>query len=454
MAFSVKNWQDDPSTGTPISAAALEDLETRLSDYTDSVASATAPEVVVTTLTTAAINSAAASLTPYGGTVKLLPSAEYLSGGTTLTIPSGVVIKGMGRRGSGIKRTGSNHILVDMSGSHAATTTTATNVRSGLADLYLDGGSNASWTDPLLRTYYCAEADISRVDFFANYGPCVDAVEFWDSAFYHCRFNDSGGTSGAAPCVLMRSTTGAGSGMGHSTDSCNNITFHKCTWETFRDGALWILQNGGANICHTFNLESCKMESTTLRGSFIKLSGVWRWRSDGLILLAHGFDSGYSTPINVIETNALAMSRFNDTWCSESTTQTVDNFFAHTGGGGGNSIDHFWAVAYTSGAPTSTLFEFSGTNNFAWRFDDVGIYDSTGFPSGDLIGSQAAWGWNTLTPAFFYKSGTITVSDLAQLATGGNGIPLIGTPVYDSSAKKIGIVQDESGTIVWTAALS
>lgn len=35
MAFTVKNWEDDPSTATPINAAALEDLETRVTDYTD-----------------------------------------------------------------------------------------------------------------------------------------------------------------------------------------------------------------------------------------------------------------------------------------------------------------------------------------------------------------------------------------------------------------------------------
>ena len=34
MAFTVKDWQDAPSTSTPISAAALEDMETRLATYT------------------------------------------------------------------------------------------------------------------------------------------------------------------------------------------------------------------------------------------------------------------------------------------------------------------------------------------------------------------------------------------------------------------------------------
>ena len=36
MTFTTKTWQDSPSTSTPISAAALIDLETRLSGYTDS----------------------------------------------------------------------------------------------------------------------------------------------------------------------------------------------------------------------------------------------------------------------------------------------------------------------------------------------------------------------------------------------------------------------------------
>lgn len=35
MTFTSKDWKDFPDTTTPITAAALEDVETRLSDYTD-----------------------------------------------------------------------------------------------------------------------------------------------------------------------------------------------------------------------------------------------------------------------------------------------------------------------------------------------------------------------------------------------------------------------------------
>lgn len=41
MAFTVKNWIDSPSTSTPLSAAALEDQETRLSDHTERHGAAT-----------------------------------------------------------------------------------------------------------------------------------------------------------------------------------------------------------------------------------------------------------------------------------------------------------------------------------------------------------------------------------------------------------------------------
>lgn len=38
MSFQTKNWRDYPNTSTPLDADALEDLETRLSGYTDTVA--------------------------------------------------------------------------------------------------------------------------------------------------------------------------------------------------------------------------------------------------------------------------------------------------------------------------------------------------------------------------------------------------------------------------------
>lgn len=42
MPFVPKDWKDEPDHTTPITAVALEDMETRLSGYTDSAAAALA----------------------------------------------------------------------------------------------------------------------------------------------------------------------------------------------------------------------------------------------------------------------------------------------------------------------------------------------------------------------------------------------------------------------------
>lgn len=78
MAFTPKDWQDAPSLATPISAEALEDLEVRVTDYTDDVVVATAGTTIVanTTLTGAAsagASSITASATAPTGFVAIEP---------------------------------------------------------------------------------------------------------------------------------------------------------------------------------------------------------------------------------------------------------------------------------------------------------------------------------------------------------------------------------------------
>lgn len=61
MAFTVKDWKDAPDTTTPISAAALEDMETRLSNFTAAVPGAYRELFASATL----ISTAAGSGTKY-----------------------------------------------------------------------------------------------------------------------------------------------------------------------------------------------------------------------------------------------------------------------------------------------------------------------------------------------------------------------------------------------------
>lgn len=75
MAFTPKDWRDYPDTSTPITAAALEDLESRVTTYADN----RYPVVNVKDYGTnsAAIQAAIDSLPAYGGTI-YFPRGTYL----------------------------------------------------------------------------------------------------------------------------------------------------------------------------------------------------------------------------------------------------------------------------------------------------------------------------------------------------------------------------------------
>jgi hypothetical protein len=105
MTFSVKDWRDYPDVTTPITAAALEDLETRLSTYADSragyinvkdygaVGNAVADDTVAIQ---AALTAAAAT---HAGDVVFFPAGNYKIT-SNLTVPYGISLLGTGTAGS------------------------------------------------------------------------------------------------------------------------------------------------------------------------------------------------------------------------------------------------------------------------------------------------------------------------------------------------------------------
>lgn len=99
MPFVPKNWEDAPSTNTPINAAALEDMETRVTDYTDDAVEALHWKAPAATF---------AALPGSGnveGDVRLVLADETQTGSTTLRAWVGgawvLLVGGAGGGGNG-----------------------------------------------------------------------------------------------------------------------------------------------------------------------------------------------------------------------------------------------------------------------------------------------------------------------------------------------------------------
>lgn len=331
---------------------------------------------VVTTKTTTAINTAITAVSAAGGGTVQLLAGTYVTNGVPMVLKSDVSVVGQGRAVTLVQRTGSDSIVCDVSGTHQATTTTSQVLRARLENFGLDGGGNQSWTQPLLRCFYTAD-DVFDLYFYNNYGCAVHGVEFWDSVFInHPRFENVGGTDGTKPAVLLESSNAA-SGMGNSDDNCNNINFDDPVFETFRDGAVWVQRNLGSANCHTIGLGKAKMESTVLRGTFIDLETVLRFSVTSLFMNPSGFDSGFSTPVNLIRANNCQGCVFRNTSAEINNGATVRTMLRYEGGGYANKLDHFGAWA-NSDEPTVGLIEFTGGGG-AWAFDTIGYWN---WPSG------------------------------------------------------------------------
>lgn len=105
MTYTPKDWRDFPDTGTPVTAAALEDLETRLASYSETYSEAQGPYINVVTeygadpsgtadCATAINNAITAANTAGGGTI-WFPKGMFRYG-TALILKSNVNLRGSG----------------------------------------------------------------------------------------------------------------------------------------------------------------------------------------------------------------------------------------------------------------------------------------------------------------------------------------------------------------------
>jgi len=197
-----------------------------------------------------------------GGAI-VLPPGTYHVRGDRLRLLSATPRLGYGR-GSVLRRIGDGTRL-DVSG----TSSLRRNGGCLLRDVVLDGGGGGG---PLVRCHYAHDIVFDNVWSRFNAGVGLDAVEVWDSKFVNCTWDWCSGRDGVSPYVLLRNKTGADD---PGLSNTNAVSFVNCRWESFLDGALWLTEVGPQSISQ-IHLLNCKMETSHVRGSFLRISRAVR----------------------------------------------------------------------------------------------------------------------------------------------------------------------------------
>jgi polygalacturonase len=411
VAFTVKDWRDAPDTSTPLSAAALEDMETRLSSWTSVSDNSLSVQVFGargdgTTDDAAAIQAAinaAASVVDdvtYAGVDVYIPAGTY-NIGSTLVLKHGVTLRGAGKKSTILRRT-SNIILLDISGTADTATTVIQNVH--IRDLELNSTSRAigTWTAPLVRCYYTQWVHWTNVNFRRAGGRAIAAVRYYDGQFLNCRWDYCGAT-GHAAVHLQNSEQGKTVGQfGYSIDSCNNLYFVSCTWESNPGTDLYCdgrQSDGTINTNRRQNmvrLVGSKMESgqTTERtdDARLVLQGTSHFELIGVVVSAKGTISGNPTDWIVLKDTYNLRATHLTLVATEAspTQQAMRTGLSLQGNNDGIDIDVVCGTVQPVNRPTVALIEYTGTN--------TGVRVGHAYYDNNPSGAGLYSGWPTTTP--------------------------------------------------------
>lgn len=307
--------------GTVLNTA-LEELDTRLEQISVNVLNNGADNTGATNSSTAVQNTIN-SLATFGGGTVYFPEGVY---SLNITVPSNILLVGANRRATQLRRAVAGTPVVEMSGP-SSDDSGATHVKySGIEKMTINGNG---LTGTALRCYYANNLIFRDILFTSSTERLVDGVEFWDSRFYNCQFESSGGTNGAVlPGVHLRNASSATPGtFGYSLDNTNQIVFNACRWENFHNGALRI-EDGSVtgNNPNTIYVTDCKMETSQMQGGSHLLAddscvGIW---VKNLYLFAGDFTGGFATAQNVITWSAQASS-LEDVLIANGGTATINS---------------------------------------------------------------------------------------------------------------------------------
>lgn len=242
---------------------------------------------------TAAIQAAIDSAHNLGGQI-IFPNGNFMVTSITLSA-QGTTLVGSARWGTRLTRLSGSQPLINVSG----TSSINGHIKyCSLQNMMLSGNSLPG---VLLQSYYADNCIFSELNFIHCQGNATDLVEVWDSIFEACGWEDCGSIT--EPALLLRNTTAPGT-FGFSNDNTNEIHFHNCRWEGFRNGAVRLdgAANGSPNLLNGIFFVSCKMETRFVAGNaFQIMSGSSIVFVNQLYIAIMAADAGFTTPIDAIE---------------------------------------------------------------------------------------------------------------------------------------------------------
>jgi hypothetical protein len=361
MAEIVPTWVDSPSTATALSAAnlnqgsvAIRDLDVRdivlESAWINVKSAAYGAKGDGVTDDTTAIQAALAAVGAGGNTVYFPAGTYLLSAG--LAIPARTHLRGAGMGGTTLRKTASFPML-KFWGTAAGE---ATHIHySGAIDLLLDGNG---FTGTMLDLVYCTRLDFYNIHCIANLDITIDTVEIYDSRFYNVSCDVCGSTT--QPAVRIGSSR-ATSGFGFSGDSTNQLMFFGILVETWKAGAIVMDPGVGGVLLHQIYFFGMKIESMTVRGPAIVVSGNTRdVHMDDVWVYMGTFDTGFSTAQNAITLYGDRNINLREVFMANDTVATIANGIEIWNVGA--YVDQVYGNMTT--APTGSLVAITGGTNY------------------------------------------------------------------------------------------
>lgn len=313
--------------------------------------------------------------------VTVLQNGTYVFNTSLDPHADGKEIRGMGEQRTYLSR-GADVPILDMSG----TGSSYANHRhfNKVRDLSLIGGSS-SYSEPLMKNYYCDNMTVSQVSFFSAYGEAIRAVEWWDSHIDNVVMDgcgsDTDGVNKPALNIMRSESSGFGSSQ---ADGCNHLNFKHLRIESWRRGAIRI-GDGSGDECRDINFHHLKTETFAGRGTALRVASSNGLMIDDWYSYIGGFASGYSTAMSGLYASSLRDFRLGRLrFATDSDAGLADSALWFDGGCTGQVGS---VLGILGAALVTALVRFSSGTNFIQLDGPIGYLNN---PGGSAIYSGAS----------------------------------------------------------------